>query len=281
MIYSEDDLPTSEAGEWALEKHERLHKYIDISRQARRKYIDPSRSKRRNASLPIGGATYIDLFCGPGRCRVRETGELIDGSPLVAYKAAIAGKVPFSEIHLADLNSDFSAAAVARIKALEGDATGYNGPADETARQVVSRLNPLGLHFGFIDPFNLEGLSFGVIHALSALRRVDLLLHVSVQDLQRNLDRYVAAENSPLDSFAPGWRNRVDAKQAMPAFRAGLLSYWQSLVRELGFRHQRGELVTGSRGQRLYWLIFLSRSEIANDFWEKIRHISGQGNLEF
>ena len=271
-----DRLPISEVGEWALEKHERLRKYVDISRQARRKYIDPSRSKLRGA---VGGATYIDLFCGPGRCRVRETGEIIDGSPLVAYKAAVAGKVQFTEIHLADLNADFSAAAASRVNALSGHAMGYCGSAETTVQEIVSRLNPAGLHFAFLDPFNLEGLCFEVIRRLSSLQRIDLLLHVSVQDLQRNLDRYIAAENSPLDSFAPGWREHVDVKQAMPAFRAALLEYWQSLVGQLGFPHQWGELVTGSRGQRLYWLIFLSRHERANEFWNKIRHISGQKTL--
>jgi len=133
-----------------------------------------------------------------------------------------------------------------------------------------------------LDPFNLGGLSFDVIRELSALPHIDLLLHLSLQDLQRNSELYVASQNSPLDKFAPGWREYVNNKQALHAFRAGLLSYWQSLVRTLGFQHQRaGELVTGSSGQRLYWLIFLSRHTIANDFWDKIRNVSGQHDLGF
>ena len=59
-----------------------------------------------------------------------------------------------------------------------------------------------------------------------------------------------------------------------------MLAYWRSLVRDLGFLHQRGgELVTGSKNQRLYWLMFLSRHKIANGFWDKIRNISGQGDF--
>jgi hypothetical protein len=52
----EDGLPLDDVGPWAKEKLERLRKYVDISRAARRKFLHGS-----------GGATYIDLFCGSGR----------------------------------------------------------------------------------------------------------------------------------------------------------------------------------------------------------------------
>jgi len=42
---------------------------------------------------------YIDLFPGPGRNRVRETGEEIDGSPLIAMKA---GPPDFTCLFLVD-----------------------------------------------------------------------------------------------------------------------------------------------------------------------------------
>jgi len=72
MPIIDDGLPIDEVGEWALEKHERLRKYIDITRHTRRKYVEgPSRT-----------ASYIDPFCGLGRAKVRETGQLILGSPL-------------------------------------------------------------------------------------------------------------------------------------------------------------------------------------------------------
>ena len=54
MPIVDDGLPIDEVGEWALEKHERLRKYIEITRHARRKYVDgPSKT-----------ASYIDPFCG-------------------------------------------------------------------------------------------------------------------------------------------------------------------------------------------------------------------------
>jgi three-Cys-motif partner protein len=226
----------------------------------------------------VAGAAYVDLFCGPGRARIREDGSVIDGSPLVALRAA--GGVPFSEIHLGDLDPNFVTAAVARIKAAGGNAEGYVGSAEETAQQIVSRLNPAGLHFAFLDPYNLESLNWKCISALAALQRIDLLLHVSVADLQRNFDRYSSAEGSPLDAFAPGWRDAVSLKQSQHALRAAYVEYWRNKTKELGFISRNAELVTGSKNQRLYWLIFLSRNEFANTLWDKIRHISGQQELE-
>jgi len=274
----DDEFPISEVGEWAKEKHERLRKFVNISRYARQKYVDPAKSKLQGGA--VGGATYIDLFSGPGRSRIRESGEIIDGSPVVAFRASVESGARFTEVHLGDLNPEFCKAACARVKAIGGNSFAYAGRATDTVSEVTASLRPEGLHFALLDPFNLEGLSFEVVRALSSMKHIDLLLHLSLQDLQRNLDRYVASEQSPLDVFAPGWRQHTDPKQGQRGFRAALLTYWQSLVRRLGFQHQRaGELVTGTGGQRLYWLIFLSRHSIANDFWDKIRNVGGQGEL--
>ena len=94
------------------------------------------------------------------------------------------------------------------------------GPAEDTAARIVARLNKYGLHFAFLDPFNLDDLPFSVIEAFSRLKRIDMLIHVSAQDLQRNLDAYSMSENGPLDHFAPGWRNVVNLKQSKGATRA-------------------------------------------------------------
>jgi hypothetical protein len=43
---------------------------------------------------------------------------------------------------------------------------------------------------------------------------------------------------------------------------------------------RHAELVSGTaRNQRLYWLVFVSRSEFAKALWDKIRKVSGQGDL--
>jgi hypothetical protein len=55
----------------------------------------------------------------------------------------------------------------------------YVGAAELTAREIVERLNPYGLHFAFLDPYNLDDLPFTVIESFSRLKRIDMLIHVS------------------------------------------------------------------------------------------------------
>jgi len=268
-MLDDDGLPLDEVGAWTKDKHERLRKYVDASRAARRKFVQGT-----------GGATYIDLFCGSGRAVIRETGERIDGSPLVAFESARNGGVPFDEIHLADLSEVNCRAAAQRIRNAGGMAIAYPGVAEDTSAKIVKDLNPCGLHLVLLDPFNLDDLPFSVIRAFQTLKYVDLLIHFSTQDLQRNLDAYAKATTSPLDRVAPGWRDTVNLNQSKRATRAAFVAYWASLIEELGLPPARqAELVSGSKNQRLYWLVFASRHKRAREFWDKIRIVSGQGEL--
>jgi three-Cys-motif partner protein len=262
IIDREDGLPLEEVGPWAGEKHEQLRKYIAISRGARRKFLPPQGA---------GGASYIDLYSSWGKSVIRDTSTVIDGSPLVAFKAAKAAESAFSEIHLADMESERCEAAVTRIRDVGGSAKGYTGPAAETVKAVVYALNPYGLHFAFLDPYSLLALPFSVIETLAQLKRIDILIHVSAQDLQRNLQRYMALDDERLNIFMPGWREHVDVRQSQPALRAQLFDYWVGKIKGLGMMPARGvQLITGGKNQRLYWLVFISQSEFANRLWDEI-----------
>lgn len=147
--------------------------------------------------------------------------------------------------------------------------------------KIVAAVKPGGLHFAFLDPYNLEGLSFDVIKKLSKLPRADMLIHVSVHDLQRNLDNY-SKPGGVFDTFAPGWRNQVNPKQAIHSFRAALMEYWMAEIRKLGTMPAKGvELIVGSKGQRLYWLVFVSAHSLAGKLWEAIRDPMKQITMDF
>jgi three-Cys-motif partner protein len=267
-MLDEDGLPLDDVGVWTKEKHVRLRKYVDITRGVRKRWVEGP-----------GGATYIDLFCGSGRAVVRETDERIDGSPLVAFTTARDGKVPFSRIYIADESETSVSVAQQRLETVGAPVATETGRAADTAPRVARDLNKHGLHLVFLDPFSLEDLPFSVIQAFSTLKHVDMLIHVSAQDLQRNLDRYSASADSPLDRFAPGWKGMVDRKQRMEATRAAYIRYWVAKIEALGFPPGRFELIVGSKNQRLYWLVLISRHPRAAEFWDKIRNISGQGEL--
>jgi three-Cys-motif partner protein len=127
-------------------------------------------------------------------------------------------------------------------------------------------------HFAFLDPFNLGALSFDIIRKLATLPHVDILIHVSAQDLNRNLRKYIAKHGSSLDAFAPGWRDNVDTGRADGYVRFKIFNYWRELLRSVGLPvAEAAELVSGEGNQPLYWLAFAARNKLAHAFWDKIR----------
>ncbi len=107
-----------------------------------------------------------------------------------------------------------------------------------------------------------------------------MLVHVSVQDLQRNLRRNIEREDSALDRFAPGWRQHVDVGARDDVIRAAIFDHWVGLIRGLDMQPSQGiELVSGEGNQRLYWLVLVARHKRAGELWDKIRNISRQGRL--
>jgi three-Cys-motif partner protein len=173
----EDGLPREIVGPWVREKHVRLEKYIGISSAVRKKFIGPEDA----------GATFIDLFSGPGRARIKEEPGVIHGSPLVAWKESVARKSVFTQIHIADAELALLEAAETRLRIAGAPVRSELGRATDTIDRVISKLNRHGLHFAFLDPYDLNGLPFEIIRKLAKIKHMDILIHVSVQDLQRNL----------------------------------------------------------------------------------------------
>jgi three-Cys-motif partner protein len=198
---------------------------------------------------------------------------------VVAFKAARASTHPFSEMHLSDLEAQNSSALAQRIKALGGSATSYIGDAGVVADQVMNAINPYGLHLAFLDPFNLAQLPFSIIERMLRVQRMDMIIHFSLQDLQRNLDKH-SRVGGTLDIFAPGWRDAVDVNQATVALRAAFVEYWLGTIRSLGTHPATGiPLIVGAKNQRLYWLVFLSSNPLGQKLWNDVQNLSGQGSL--
>jgi three-Cys-motif partner protein len=258
--YSTDEsgLPVEDVGRWAIDKHKILTDYVQASSGVRRRFLD-------------AGAGYIDAFCGPGRSRIRTTGQLIDGSAVAAFKKARESHAQFTSINISDANPNLLTAAKQRLTALGAPLRAIPGPASKALPQIVRGLTSYGLHFAFLDPHNLGTLSFDLFESLATLSRIDVIVHVSLADLQRNADRYASAAYDQFDRFAPGWRDHVRTDVNQGSLRAAIMQYWSKKVMKLGLPTAKHcELITGSKGQRLYWLIFLAKHELAHQLWLKI-----------
>lgn len=261
-----DGLPASEVGIWTLDKHERLRKYVDSAHGARRKF--PHR-------------TYIDLYSGPGRSWVREEEEFIDGSPLVALEAGGRQGDQFTEFLLADANAEYAQAATARLERRGARVSGFAGRAHEVVDQVIRKINPHGLHLALLDPFNLGDLPFDVIERLASVKRMDLLIHVSVMDLKRDLHNYLRPDGPDyLDRFAPGWRGAVDDRQRPDIVRQQIFEHWKGKIERLGTStNDAVEPVVNSKNAELYWLVFVSRAKLAHKLWADIANVTPQRRL--
>ena len=156
----------------------------------------------------------------------------------------------------------------------------YVGPAEIIVDQVLRAINPYGLHLAFLDPFGLGQLPFSIIEKMLKLKRMDMIIHVSLSDLQRNLDDYSRIGDPTLDNFAPGWRAAVNTHQAITPLRAALIDYWLKLIKALGTHPSTGiPLVVGSKNQPLYWLVFVSSNRLGHRLWNDVQNLTGQKSL--
>lgn len=254
-------------GAWSQEKHDRLRKYVDITKRTRAKFVN-------------AGSTYIDLYCGPGKVQVKGEAEVKDGGAVLAVRES-AKDVPFTEVHVGDLdgkNVEDCLKGIAQVGAVP-KAFGYQGKAEDTAAKIVSKLHRYGLHLAFLDPYNLNALPFSIIRTLAKLERMDMIIHVSEMDLNRNIRLY--KETGVLEAFAPGVVEKIDWRQKDEIVRQGVFSHWRSLLESLGYKVGGAERVTGDKNQPFYWLVSVSRNDLGKKFWDEIRQVEPQRGFNF
>jgi len=92
------------------------------------------------------------------------------------------------------MDAELLSATGARLRKLGAPVVSTPGPAAVAMEQIVQRVHPQGLHFAFLDPHNLGALSFDLFKILTKLKRVDILVHVSIADLRRNVDQFTVKQ---------------------------------------------------------------------------------------
>lgn len=252
-------------GEWAeYEKHGYLRSYIDATREARRKFAHRG---------------FIDLFAGPGRVRVRETGETFDGSPLIALGYE---PVPFTRVILCDIAAANVEALYHRTAPFGSRAEVIHGDSNVRASDLAARLPP-GLNLALIDPFGLEPLRFDTIQVLAQVNKLDLIVNFPTSDLRRNHNLYRRADNQVVANALgiPDWRERL-APTGDIALQAAQM-FVESLEK-LGYTGAQNRMIPVSRnGSELYRIIFASKHPLGDRIWQSVvRHApTGQRGLPF
>lgn len=263
-----DGLPIQCVGDWAEErKHDILRKFIDATREVRKMY-HPDNGGR-------GGAAYLDLFAGPGRARIRETGVRCDGSPLIAVKHDSA---PFTKLIFCDLDEGNVAALAertrgdSRVSIIEGDC---NAEID----RIVAEVPRYGLNLALVDPYGLNQLVFETIRRLAlSSERMDLLIHFPTGTMKRNIAKaktgaatkakMANALGEGVTAIAP--RHVVREVETLRKNLAKL-GYTGSGARVLDVRNGSGVV--------MYHLVYVSRHPLGDKIWESITRPKEQREL--
>lgn len=155
------------------------------------------------------------------------------------------------------------------------------GSAANTAPLAIKECPVGALNFAFLDPYNLGALDFSIMTTLAKLYRIDVMVHVSQMDLQRNFDRNSVLDQSALDTFAPGWRDEVDTASTQRTGRQAYFEYWKRLIQSTGIKtNAEVRLVTGPGNIPLYLLLLATRHDLAHKFWATVaKKDDGQKSL--
>ena len=252
----DDGLVVQCVGEWEQDKHDPLRDYIYASHRARRKF---------------GGGAFIDLFAGPGRCRVRETGEVHDGSPLIALKHA---ECPFTQVIMVEQDIENADVLRARTARWPDRAVVIQGDCNAEADTIIRSL-PRGLHLAFVDPYKVKQLRFDTLAKLARAESIDILVNVPAHDIQRawqSQERFTAAAGSEVHGCSAGevTRNFIET------LRRNLASLG------LGYGSDVPTVASiNSKNRGLMRLIFASRHPLASKLWRSVTRIRRDGQRSF
>lgn len=273
-----DGLTYSEVGPWAEEKHRLLAHYATLFARSMRQKWDE--------------IVYLDLYCGPGECRIKGTTRHYRSSPTIIYELEDS----FSSYVFCDSEHKNIDALKTRLERLNlpRKFSLHCGDANEIVDEVLGDV-PRGtrdyrvLSFCFLDPYKLSNLKFETVRKLAS-RFVDFLVLIpSGMDAHRNVGVYAQEGNFILDSFLGNtdWRKRWSIEsQAGAQFEQFVVQEFGRAMEQLGYIDPGLENVAPIRSQDknllLYRLALYSRNKLGAKFWrESQKYTNPQTGFEF
>ncbi len=265
----DDGLLTPSVGEHYFDKHHFLSRYIKA-------FTTAMRNKQWDS------LHYIDLFAGAGMARLKESGRLDWGSPLIAAHT----DPPFDVLHLCEERPDMFTALKRRLEAVDftGKLQLVPGDANERVHDIVAEIPRGSLSLAFLDPYGLH-LDYETVRVL-AERRCDLVVYFPDRlDALRNWKmNYHDDRRSNLDRvLGPNadWRAIFKA-MPRPSYAEQLRKLYEKQLRLLGYRFLDHERIY-SRGSPIYQLVFCSRHHLGADIWRRVakKKPDGQDTFDF
>jgi len=272
-----DGLDIRCVGLWSKDKYFYIKRYLEIFTKA-------MKDKWK------GNLYYIDLFAGCGKCRIRETGEEIDGSALISLQL----KFPFKRYFFVDLNPRALNALEKRIKDLPlVDKVSINqGDCNEKVEEIITEIPQTGaLCLALIDPTGLQ-IKFETIKRLAKNRKVDLIITFPEgMAIKRNIEKFLRQQESPLDEFMGdrNWRIIYECEKLNTLNdherKKRLITLYKENLKKLGYVSIKSEdeiLIKSSQKRLpLYYILFASKHSLGHKFWSAVSKIEPTGQQKF
>lgn len=265
----DDGLPAPEVGDWGLEKYRLVKIYASIF----------ARSMKNKWQHRI----YLDLFAGSGRSTLRDTGQIVESSPLISLRVPD----PLTHHIFCEQDEVLMAALEQRVRRdfQAAPATFIQGNVNVHHEEIVATLAGIrgrskALAFCFADPYGFTNLDFDTIRSLSRAYMDFLVLIPVGMEGQRFIDPYsrMARGSAPLDAFmgTDTWRDAYAAKRPAQSVDILLTEFYADRMKELGYVY--GGVDTSvmvrnraSTNQPLYRLGFFSKHKLGEKLWSEAR----------
>lgn len=248
-----DGLPIRDSGPWIATKHRLLTYCAEL-------FATGMQHKWRSR-------VYLELFSGPGKCVVRDTGKEAPGSPLKVINHL------FTRFIFTEKSRAAAEALATRIEPYENSSRTEIWCGD--CAEAVQHLHiPKGsLTFAFIDPTGIGHAPFSLIEVLHRKTQCDLLINIQHgMGIKMNIHQYTpdADEQSALTRFLgnDGWK-QLPRHHPGDFFR-GVLDLYKCQLDRLGFAFTGREvLIETQKRTPLYLLLFASKHARGKQFWEE------------
>lgn len=276
----DDGLLAREAGSWTTDKLAILRCYLPAFGRACRK---------------AGRWNFADGFAGPGLNRMRDTGELVQGSPLIALNAEPA----FNKCLFVDWGEQESEALRQRVQPYGGRAVVERADVNrDLVRLMQERLDPRQPCLVLLDP---EGpnLEWSTVEAVSNFRvgryKTEVLIlfptHMGfVRMLPTESNEPIAGEKLDTMFGTHEWYEIWQRKKGFSINKQQAIDKYVELYEEqlerLGYQWTMNRLIRsrGKLGKKQYHLVFATDNEagfeIMNHCFSTVYEAKQQSLLE-
>jgi three-Cys-motif partner protein len=278
LLPEDDGLIVREFQKGTIDKVEYVSNYIEVFETAMRKKF-----KTR---------CYVELFSGPGKCKVRNTSEFFLGTPL----RALTVQYPFTHYIFNDYQQENVDALKQRVAAVShlANIQLLNEDANQVVAKIVNTIPKWSLNLALLDQDDLD-LKWTTVQTLTQIDRIDLIIHYPQMGIARYIPHAYEKDSYPnkLDEFFgdQGWRNIYEShrKKGSRKFHRDLMDYYKGRLQDFGYVHVQRDDETGieplvknaQTNSPLYRLIFASKHKKGEDFWRAVtrKEPSGQKRL--